>query len=77
MRMPLWAVSVVYVCLHLLLCVWISVWEEIVGIPMHVAEVHDNMTTQDHERSGFVFPEDCIMACHSVHGLPTYARGHM
>lgn len=34
---------------------------------------HDNMATDGHERSGFVFPEDCIIACHSLHGLPTYA----
>lgn len=44
------------------------------GIPVHLTEEHDNMATHEHERSGFVFPEDRIMACHSWHGLPTYAR---
>lgn len=64
------------VCLsvYLLTCVWISEWEEIVGIPVHLTEKHDNVATHGYERSGFVFPEDRIIACHSLHGLPTYAR---
>lgn len=66
----------VYVCgslsPHVSAC--ISKWEETVGIPERLAEEHDNMATHELERSGFVFPEDRIMACHSSHGLTTYAR---
>lgn len=44
------------------------------GIPVLLTEEHDNLDTHNYERSGFVFPEDRIMACHSLHGLPTFAR---
>lgn len=50
------------VCIHSRVCM--RQWEVIVGIPVHLTKEHDNMATHDHKRSGFVSPEDRIMACH-------------
>ncbi len=74
MRMRMCVCGECTVCMCVRICSRISSWEAIVGIPVHLTEEHNNMATHSHERSGFVFPEDRIMACHSWHGLPTYGR---